>query len=128
MVRADSIYVLDEGLRLMGIVAAGGAVPGIDINFDHTFDARTAGTPTFGGALDPNDRMVFAATADPLINVYDTYFYGQVATVPIRDPIIGPLRVAETAGGQQLLIGVTAVGVVVVALPPITNIFPVAGN
>ena len=128
MVRADSIYVLDEGLRLMGIVAAGGAVPGLDINFDHAFDARFAGTPTFGGSLDPNDRMVFAATADPLINVYDTYFYGQVATVPIRDPIVGPLRTAETAGGQQLLIGVTAVGVVVVALPPIVNIFPVAGN
>jgi len=128
MVRADSIYVLDEGLRLMGIIDAGGAVPGMDLNFDHTFDARTAGTPTFGGALDPNDRMVFAATADPLINVYDTYFYGQVATVPIRDPIIGPLRTAETVGGAQLLIGVTAVGVVVVQVPSITNIFPVAGN
>jgi hypothetical protein len=128
MVRADSIYVLDEGLRLMGIIDAGGAVPGMDLNFDHAFDARLAGTPTFGGTGDPDDRMIFAATADPLINVYDTYFYGQVATVPVRDPIIGPLRTAETVGGQQLLIGVTAVGVVVVALPPITNSFPVAPN
>jgi hypothetical protein len=128
LVRADSIYVLDEGLRLMGIVNAGGAVPGMDLNFDHAFDARDAGTPTFGGSGDPDDRLLFAGTDDPLVSVYDTYFYDIVAAVPIRDPIIGPMRVAKTAGGEQIIVGVTGQGIVVVTIPPIANIFPAPGG
>jgi len=128
LVRADSIYVLDEGLRLMGIVAAGGSVPGMDLNFDHAFDARDAGTPTFGGTGDPDDRMVFAGTADPVVNVYDTYFYDVIAAVPIRDPIIGPMRVAKTLSGDQIIVGVTGQGIVVVTIPPITNLFPATGG
>ncbi len=123
LIRADSVYVLDEGLRLQGIVTIGGPNPGMDLNFDHAFDAREAGTPTFGGTLDPNDRLMFAAAAGPTIEVFDTFFYGKVATIPIKDPIIGPLRVARAASGAQILVGVTPAGVVVVELPAITNIF-----
>jgi hypothetical protein len=39
----------------------------------------------------------------------------------VRDPIIGPLRVAKDASGNQLLFGVTARGVVMVKLPVFPN-------
>jgi hypothetical protein len=123
LIRADSVYVLDEGLRLQGIISIGGPNPGMDLNFDHAFDARNGGTPPFGGALDPDDRLMFAAGPGPTIEVFDTFFYGKVATIPIKDPIIGPLRVSRTGAGEQLLVGVTPVGVVVVTLPAISNIF-----
>jgi hypothetical protein len=67
---------------------------------------------------------LFAAREDANIGVYDSWNYALVTTVPIRDPVIGPLRVAKiTATGEQLLIGVTSSGVVTVILPSITNIF-----
>lgn len=118
LIRADSIYVLDEGLRLMGIVSVGGANAGMDLNFDHAFDARTGGTPPFGGTLSEDDRLVFAAGTAPEILVFDTFFYSRVATLAIRDPVIGPLRGAKLPTGEQILIGVTAAGVVIVTLPP----------
>ena len=101
MIRADAIYVLDENLRLQGIVAIGGTAPGMDLNFDHAFDAGIPGTPTFGGTLSPNDRVAFAASDGPEILVFDTFFFEQIATIPVRDPVIGPLRVAERAGARR---------------------------
>lgn len=123
LIRMDSIYIFDEGLRLQGIIGVGGANPGMDLNFNHAFDAGAAGTPTFGGGLNPNDRLIFAASENAEIDVYDTFFYGKVTTIPIKDPIIGPLRVSKNAGGQQVLVGATKNGVVVIVLPAITNIF-----
>ena len=67
---------------------------------------------------------MFAATDLPEVVAYDTWFYGEIASIPIRDPIIGPLRVARLPTGEQFLVGVTARGVVTVQLPPVTNIFP----
>jgi hypothetical protein len=70
---------------------------------------------------------VFLAVADAEIEVYDTFFFEKVTTLPIRDPIIGPLRVARLANGEQILVGVTAYGVVTVQLPAISNVFPTEG-
>ncbi len=121
----DSVYALDEGLRLMGTIGVPGANPGMDINFDHAFDAGVGGTPgTSGGGLSPNDRLVFLARQDANIDVFDTWFYQRVAQVLIRDPVIGPLRVAKLASGEQVLIGVTFRGVVTVRLPAIANVLP----
>ena len=100
-----------------------GLNPGMDLNFNHKFDAGNAGTPTFGGSLSPNDRLAFVARPDPNVDAYDTFFYGVVATIPLRDPVIGPLRVAKLPSGEQLLVGVTARGVVTARLPAITNIY-----
>jgi hypothetical protein len=125
LIRADSIYVLNNLLRLEGLIASSGGNAGMDLNFDHKFDASNAGTPTFGGVLSPDSRFVFVAREDANIDVFDSFFYGLVATVPIRDPVIGPLRVAKIiATGEQVLTGVTTKGVVVVRLPAITNTFP----
>jgi hypothetical protein len=124
LVRADSIYVLDEGLRLMGLMQVGAANPGMDMNFDHAFDARLRGTPPGLSS----DRLVFAASPDPVIEVFDTYWYDKIAVIPVRDPITGPLRVSENAAtGEQILVGVTANGVVTVAVPAITNPLPAPG-
>jgi YVTN family beta-propeller protein len=123
--RADSVYVFDEGLRLRGMIGATGVNAGMDLNFNHAFQAGTGGTPgTSGGTLDPNDRLAFMASTDPEIDVFDTYFWGLVSRIPIRDPVIGPLRVARLGSGQQMLVGVTARGVVTVQIPSITNIYP----
>ena len=125
LVRADSIYVLNQFLRLVGTIGLAGNNYGMDLNFDHAFTADAGGTPgAGGGAGDPNDRMLFTATDNPEIVAYDTWFYGEIASIPIRDPIIGVLRVAELPSGEQFLVGVTARGVVTVQLPPVTNIFP----
>ncbi len=133
LVRADSIYFLDEGLRLQGTADAPTGAPGMDMNYNHAFRAGSPGTPTFpppqGGPASPNDRVVFAARPDANIDVFDTFFYGQDQLTPrsiaIRDPIIGPLRVARDAGGNQLLFGITGRGLVMVRLPPIVSTYPV---
>ncbi len=124
----DSVYVLNEPLRLKGLIAVGGQNSGMDLNFDHAFEAGIGGTPgTFGGTADSTNRVVFMASDNPVIEVFDTFFFSRVATVPVKNPIIGPLRVARLPSGDQLIIGVTAEGVVMVQLPEVDNPFPVSG-
>ena len=124
VVRADSIYFLDEGLRLKGTSVAPIGAPGMDMNYNHAFQAGSPGTPTFGGAGNPNDRILFAARPDGNIDIFDTFFYGVIGSIPVRDPIIGPLRVAKDALGNQFLFGITARGLVTVRLPTVANPFP----
>lgn len=115
LIRAgDSIYVLDENLRLTGLIGGSGTNAGMDLNFDHAFDANDRGTGS-------DDRVVFAARDDPNIDVFDTFFFGRIATVPIKNPVTGPLRVARLPSGEQLLVAVTDFGIVTVTLPAITN-------
>jgi hypothetical protein len=128
-VRADSIYVFDFTLRQTGLMQVGGANPGMDVHPDHNFDATVRGTGGFGGTGDPNDRLIYAARPDANIEVIDTYFYGTVAIVPIRDPVIGPVRLGLNGAGQQVLVAVTTGGVVLVPLTtPIVNTFPLRLN
>jgi len=134
LVHADSIYFLDEGLKLKG-TACSEAAPGsgcllgtfgMDMNYNHDFLAGSPGTTAFGGTRDSTNRVAFSARPDGNIDVWDTFFYGRIATIPVRDPIIGPLRVARNrANTRQWLFGVTALGVVMVELPVIPNPFPV---
>src|SRR6266700_1983931 len=74
LVRAgtDSIYYLDQGLRLWGTSAAGSATPGMDMNYNHAFEPGGACTPTCGGGSgNTTERMVFAASPDTTIRVYE---------------------------------------------------------
>jgi len=129
-VRADSIYVFDFTLRQSGILQVGGANAGMDVHPLHAFDARDRGTNTIPGDGDADSRILFAARADASIDIFDSYFFGPVATpLPIRDPIVGPLRLARysppVGPPGQVLVGVTANGIVVVPLTTaITNPFP----
>ena len=127
MVRADSIYFLDEGMKVKGTTPAPLGAFGMDMNYNHSFSANNPGTPTFGGSGNPNDRIAFSARPDGNIDVWDTFFFNQVGTIVVRDPIIGPLRVARNAANtRQWLFGVTAIGVVMVELPVVTNPNPSA--
>ncbi len=126
LVRADSIYFLDEGMKLKGTAPAPIGAFGIDMNYNHAFLAGDPGTPTFGGTGNPNDRIAFSARPDGNIDVWDTFFYGLIGGIVVRDPIIGPMRVARNRNNtRQWLFGVTINGVVMVELPVITNPFPV---
>jgi hypothetical protein len=122
LVRADSIYFLDEGMKLKGTVPAPLGAFGMDMNYNHNFLAGSAGTPTFGGTGNPNDRIAFSARSDGNIDVWDTFFFNQIGTIVVRDPIIGPLRVARNkTNTRQWLFGVTPNGVVMIELTVIAN-------
>jgi len=134
VVRADSIYYLDSNLRLkatsctLGVGGVGCVTgsPGMDMNYFHDFSPGGSCTPTCGGGANVNNRLLFAARPDASIDVFDTFDGSQLlsagvpVTIPIRDPIIGPLRVAKDATGQ-LLFGITAKGLVMVRLPALVN-------
>jgi hypothetical protein len=125
LVRADSIYFLDEGMKLKGTAPAPIGAFGMDMNYNHAFLAGDPGTPTWGGPGNPNDRIAFSARPDGNIDVWDTFFYGLVGGIVVRDPITGPMRVARNAANtRQWLFGITVNGVVMVELPVITNPFP----
>jgi hypothetical protein len=131
-VRADSIYYLDEDLRRKATSSAppgpSPLTPGMDMNYNHDF--TPAGpcpptTPSCGGGTDKNERLIFSASPAGNIDVYDTYFGAFLASIPVRDPIIGPLRVAfDNFTGQQLLFGVTSTGLLVLQLPAFINPLP----
>jgi hypothetical protein len=107
-IRADSTYVLNPALRLMGILQTTNTNAGID------FHPQNTGTFSFP----LNTRLAFAASSEPLIEIYDTNCYLRVGTIPIRDPIIGPITAAfRAATGQLVLVGATARGVVIAQLP-----------
>ena len=120
LVRADSIYTFDKTLKQTGLMQTTGGFPGMDMDPTNDFDAatRTSGT-------NKNDRLVFAARSDAGIDVFDTYWYQRIGTVPIRDTILGPIRVANSSG-TLVLAGITSRGVVVIRLPNFTNPLPVS--
>ena len=133
LVRAgtDSIYHLDQGLRLWGTSSVGAGTPGMDMNYNHAFEPGGVCSPNCGGGSgNTAERMVFAASPDTSVVAFDTYFFNQQKRIKTRDPIIGPLRVAkDSVAGQpatQLLFGITTRGLVVITLPTITNINPQA--
>ncbi len=130
LVRAgtDSTYYLDEGLRLWGTSSIGSGTPGMDMNYNHKFEpGGSCGVTCGGGSGILSERMVFAAAPDTSILAFDTYFFNQQKKIAIRDPIVGPLRVAlDVSTGQQYLFGITTRGLVVVSLPTIPNINPQA--
>src|SRR5687768_332099 len=109
--RADSVYLIDPLLRLQGVLEVSGTNAGFDfhpLNFG-------GGDPQMPGSVLPTERLAFSASLQPEIEVYDTWEYRRVGCVPVRDPIIGPIK-ASIRGGQVVLVGATARGVIIVAL------------
>ena len=105
-IRGDSTYLLNGALRLQGVLATSAGNAGIDFH------------PRNNAAMFPlSTRLIFAASSQPLIDVYDTNCYQKVATIQIRDPIIGPIKAALRPTGQLVLVGATARGVVIATLP-----------
>jgi hypothetical protein len=107
-IRADSTYILNPLLRLQGILATTVSNAGLD------FHPLNTGPNSFP----MNTRLMFAASSEPLIEIFDTHCYQRVSSIPIRDPIIGPIKAAyRIATGQLVLVGATARGVVIAQLP-----------
>ena len=106
-IRADSTYLIDPTLRLQGLLQTSGGNAGFD------FHPRNTGLMS----ADLLTRLAFAASSEPQIEIYDSHCYQRVSTVPLRDPIIGPIKSAVRANGQIVLIGATIRGAVIVSLP-----------
>ena len=107
-VRADSTYIINPALRLMGVLGTTQSNPGLD------FHPLNTGPNSFPLST----RLAFAASSEPLIQIFDTHCYQQVSAIPIKDPIIGPIKAAyRIASGQLVLVGATARGVVIAQLP-----------
>src|SRR5205814_10104852 len=101
--RADSVYYLDEGLRLKATSPDSGVATGIDMNYNHTFAPSGScppTTPACGGSGSPNDRVIFVARSDANIDVFDTFHAIQIGIISTRHPTIGQLRVAKDASGK----------------------------
>lgn len=106
-VKGDSTYIFDRTLRLQGILQSRSSGGGLDF---HPMNKGFNSNPL-------NTRLAFVASSEPVIDIFDTYCYQKVASVPIRDPIIGPVRASIRPDGQIVLIGATVRGVTLVALP-----------
>ncbi|HEY8852691.1 MAG TPA: hypothetical protein VIM36_10945 [Gemmatimonadaceae bacterium] len=105
-VRGDSTYLLNGALRLQGVLPTTAANAGIDFHPQNNATNFPLST-----------RLIFTASSQPLIDVYDTNCYQKIAQVQIRDPIIGPVKAALRPTGQLVLVGATARGVVIATLP-----------
>ena len=107
-IRADSTYVLNPLLRLQGVMNTTVSNAGLDF---HPLNTGPNSFPL-------NTRLAFAASSEPLIEIFDTRCYLRVSSIPIRDPIIGPIKAAyRIATGQLVIVGATSRGVVIVTLP-----------
>ena len=106
-VKGDSTYIFDRTLRLQGIMQSQSSGGGLDF---HPANRGLNSAPL-------NTRLAFIASNQPVLDIFDTYCFKKVASIPIRDPIIGPVRASVRSNGQIVLIGATIRGVTLVALP-----------
>jgi len=105
-IRGDSTYLLNGSLRLQGMLPTASGSGGIDFH------------PQNDATMFPlSTRLIFTASSQPLIDVYDTNCYQKIAQIQIRDPIVGPVKAALRPTGQLVLVGATARGVVIATLP-----------
>jgi len=109
-IRADSTYLFNNTLRLYGLLQTQGGNAGFDF---HPLNAP--GVNLAGGTL--ATRLSFAASREPVLEVFDTRCFQRVGVIAIKDPIIGPLKTA-IRGSRIVAVGATARGVVVLDLNP----------
>ena len=107
-IRGDSTYLLDATLRLQGLFQTSGGNPGFD------FHPNNSGN---GTSIPRASCYSFAASSEPVIEIYENRSYARVNLVPIRDPIIGPIKAALRPNGEIVIVGATVRGVVIVTLP-----------
>jgi hypothetical protein len=108
--RADSTFLVDDRLRLQGLLQTTGGNAGLD------FHPANVGVPG-GGASGPGQTM-FTASSAAQVEVYNTNFFNLCLTIPTRDPIIGPIKAAPLVSGDIILVGATKFGVVIVTITP----------
>jgi hypothetical protein len=105
-IRGDSTYLLDPTLRLQGLLQTSGGNAGFDFH-----------PSAQGNGIGGTWCYAFAASSEPVIEIYETRHYQRISSIPVRDPIIGPIKVAlRTGTGDIVLVGATLHGVVIVTL------------
>ena len=109
-IRADSTYLFNNTLRLYGLLQTQGGNAGFD------FHPLNAPGPNLSGVTLAT-RLSFAASREPVLEVFDTRCFQRVGVIAIKDPIIGPLKTA-IRGSRIVAVGATARGVVVLDLNP----------
>lgn len=107
-IRGDSTYLLDATLRLQGLFQTSGGNPGFDFHPNNTGN---------GTSVPRTNCYSFAASTEPVIEIYENRSYARANVVPVRDPIIGPIKSAIRPTGEIVLVGATVRGVVIVTLP-----------
>ncbi len=109
-IRSDSTYLFNNTLRLFGLLQTQGGNAGFDFHPMNAPGANLSGGSTA-------TRLSFAASREPLLEIFDTKCFQRVGVVAIKDPIIGPLKTA-VRNGRIVAVGATARGVVVLDLNP----------
>ena len=103
-VSADSTYLLNPALRLQGILATTQSNAGLDF---HPQNSGPNSFPLSTVSCSPRRRAADRDLRQLLLQ--------ESGDVPIRDPIIGPIKAAlRPSTGQIVLVGATARGVVIV--------------
>jgi hypothetical protein len=87
--RGFNAYFFNPDLRLRGITPAspggvGAALHPLHANFPSLENRR--------GRYEPNSHLAFIGTAEGTIEIIDTFRSRRVGTIPLRDPLTGPLR------------------------------------
>jgi hypothetical protein len=104
-IRGDSTYIIDPTLRLQGLLQTTNRNSGFDF---HPGNKGLTSSPLA-------TRLAFAASTEPVIEIYDTHCYRRVAMIPVRDPIIGPIKSSVRSNGELMLVGASARGVIIVS-------------
>ncbi len=112
-VRADSIYLFNQDLRHQGTFqTATSGNPGFDFHPLNSGNGITSSSPL-------KSCYSFAASTEPSIEVYENNHFKRIAVIPVKNPIIGPIKSAvRQPSGQLILVGATAKGVVIVNVDP----------
>ena len=105
--KGDSTYLFDPTLRLQGLLESRSGSGGLDF---HPRNTGRNSTPL-------GSRLAFVSSSEAVIDIFDTYCYKKIASVPVRDPVVGPIRAAVRPNGQLVLVAATRRGVTLVALP-----------
>jgi hypothetical protein len=112
-VRADSIYLFNQELRHQGTLQTStSGNPGFDFDPQNSGNGIDSSSPL-------NACYSFAASTEPSIEVYENHHFKRIAVIPVKNPIIGPIKSAiRQPSGQLILVGATAKGVVIVNVDP----------
>lgn len=112
-VRADSIYLFNQDLRHQGTFqTATSGNPGFDFHPQNSGNGITSSSPL-------KSCYSFAASTEPSVEVYENNHFKRIAVIPIKNPIIGPIKSAvRQPSGQLILVGATAKGVVIINVDP----------
>ena len=112
-VRADSIYLFNQDLRHQGTfqtLTSGN--PGFDFHPQNSGNGITSSSPL-------KSCYSFAASTEPSVEVYENNHFKRIAVIPVKNPIIGPIKSAvRQPSGQLILVGATAKGVVIINVDP----------